>query len=166
MRFAVRPLALAAALGGGGAAPGSGAGAAAPPPDPLTALAVANAHAAPVRLHAPGTRAVEGRTVTTTLDLLGTQRLVRRCVAGVCGGAWFDGTREGTFALNDVARTEEVVESKLSLRTLAAIPSYAFAEPAFRATGGTVAPAGAGRWRVRAREGIELIARVDPSPPA
>ena len=123
MRFAVRPLALAAALGAGAAAPGIGAGAAAPPPDPLTALAVANGHAATVRLHATGTRAVEGRTVTTTLDLLGTQRLVRRCVAGVCGGTWFDGTREWTFALNDVALPEEVDESTLTLRTLAAIAS-------------------------------------------
>jgi aspartyl protease len=161
MRFAVRPLALAAALGAGAAAAGIGAGAAAPPPDPLTALAVANGHAATVRLHATGTRAVEGRTVTTTFDLLGTQRLVRRCVAGVCGGTWFDGSREWTYALNDVALPEEVDESTLTLRTLAAIASYAFAEPAFRAAGGTVAPAGAGRWRVRARDGIELIAVVD-----
>ncbi|MDQ6927021.1 MAG: retropepsin-like domain-containing protein, partial [Candidatus Eremiobacteraeota bacterium] len=85
-----------------------------------------------------------------------------RCVAGVCGGTWFDGSREYTFALNDVALPEEVDESTLTQRTLAAIASYAFAEPAFRAAGGTVAPAGPGRWRVRARDGIELVAVVDP----
>ena len=94
MRFAVRLLALAAVLG---------AGAAAPPSDPLAALAAANGHAGVVRLHATGSRVIEGRTVSTTLDLLGSQRLLRRCVAGVCGGTWFDGSREWTFALNDVA---------------------------------------------------------------
>ena len=154
MRFAVRPLALAAVLG---------AGAAAPPADPLAALAAANGHPAAVRLHATGMRVVEGRPVTTTLDVLGSQRLVRRCVAGVCGGTWFDGSREWTFALNDVALPEEVDESALTQRTLVAIASYAFAEPAFRAAGGTVAPAGAGRWRVRARDGIELVAVIDPA---
>ena len=154
MLFAVRPLALAAVLG---------AMAAAPPADPLGALAAANGHAAGVRFHATGTRVVEGRTVETTLDMLGAQRLVRRCVAGVCGGTWFDGSREWTFALNDVALPEEVDASTLTQRTLAAIASYAFAEPAFRAGGGTATPAGHGRWRVRARDGIELVAVVDPA---
>jgi aspartyl protease len=152
MLFAVRPLALAVVLG---------AVAAAPQPDGLAALADANGHPAAVRLHATGTRVVEGRTVITTLDQLGAQRLVRRCVAGVCGGTWFDGSREWTFALNDVALPEEVDESTLTQRTLAAIASYAFAEPAFRGGGGTVTAAGPGRWRVRARDGIELIAVVD-----
>jgi hypothetical protein len=161
MRFAVRSLALAGTLGA--AALIAAAGAAAPPPDPLAALAAANGHAASVRLRATGTRVVEGRTVTTSLDVQGVQRLVRRCTAGVCGGTWFDGSREWTFALNDVALPEEVDASTLTQRTLAAIASYAFAEPAFRAAGGTVAPAGAGRWRVRAHDGIELIAVVDPA---
>ncbi|MDB5068890.1 MAG: hypothetical protein JWM87_1, partial [Candidatus Eremiobacteraeota bacterium] len=133
------------------------------PPELLGVLAAANGHAAAVHLRATGTRMVEGRTVTTTLDVLGTQRLFRRCVAGVCGGTWFDGSREWTFALNDVALAEEVDEAVLTQRTLAAIASYAFAEPAFRAAGGTVVPAGAGRWRVRARDGIELVAVVDPA---
>ncbi len=163
MRFAVRLLALAAAVGSVAAATGAAVCAAAPPADPLAALAAASGHAGNVRFHATGTRIVEGRTVTTTLDLLGAQRLVRRCVAGVCGGTWFDGSREWTFALNDVALPEEVDESTLTQRTLAAIASYAFAEPAFRAAGGTVAAAGAGRWRVRARDGMELIAVVDPA---
>ena len=163
MPFAVRPLALAAALCAATAAAAAGAGAAAPAADPLAVLAAANGHAATVRFRATGTRVVEGRTVTTTLDLLGAQRLVRRCVAGVCGGTWFDGSREWTFALNDVALPEEVDGSTLTQRTLAAIASYAFAEPAFRTAGGTVAAAGAGRWRVRARDGIELIAVVDPA---
>jgi aspartyl protease len=162
MRFAVRSLALAAALGTGAAA-AIAAAAAAPPPDPLTALAAASGHAGAVRFHATGMRVVEGRTVTTTFDQLGSRRLVRRCVDGVCGGTWFDGSREWTFALNDVALPEEVDESALTQRTLAAIASYAFAEPAFRAAGGTVAAAGAGRWRVRARDAIELIAIVDPA---
>jgi hypothetical protein len=153
MLFAVRPLALAVVLG---------TGAAAPQPDALAALADANGHAAAVRLHATGTRVVEGRTVVTTLDQLGAQRLVRRCVAGVCGGTWFDGSREWTFALNEVALPEEVDESTLTQRTLAAIASYAFAEPAFRDAGGIATAAGPGRWRVRARDGIELIAVVDP----
>jgi hypothetical protein len=116
-----------------------------------------------VHFRATGTRLVESRTVTTTVDQLGTQRLVRRCVAGVCGGTWFDGAREWTFSLNEVALPEDVDESTLTQRTLAAIASYAFAEPAFRAAGGTVVPAGTGRWRVRARDAIELIAVVDPA---
>nr|MDP9107152.1 retropepsin-like domain-containing protein [Candidatus Eremiobacteraeota bacterium] len=116
-----------------------------------------------VRFHATGTRVLEGRTVTTTFDQLDSRRLVRRCVEGVCGGTWFDGTREWTFALNEVALPEEVDESALTQRTLAAIASYAFAEPAFRAAGGTVVPAGAGRWRVRAHDALELIAVVDPT---
>ena len=154
MLFALRPLALAVALG---------AVAAAPQPDALGALAGANGHAATVRLHATGTRVVEGRTVTTSLDVLGTQRLVRRCVGDVCGGTWFDGSREWTYALNEVALPEEVDEATLTQRTLAAIASYAFAEPAFRSAGGTVAAAGPDRWRVRARDGIELIAVIDPA---
>jgi hypothetical protein len=162
MRFAVRSLALAAALGTVAAAALS-AVAAVPPADPLAAVAAASGHAAAVRFHATGTRVVEGRTVTTTFDQLGSRRLVRRCVDGVCGGTWFDGTLEWTFGLNDVALPEEVDESTLTQRTLAAIASYAFAEPAFRAGGGTVAPAGPGRWRVRARDAIELIAVVDPA---
>ena len=153
MLFAVRPLALAVVLG---------AVAAAPQPDALAGLAAANGHAAAVRLHATGTRVVEGRTITTTLDVLGAQRLERRCVAGVCGGTWFDGSREWTYALNDVALPEEVDEATLTLRTLAAISSYAFAEPAFRDGGGTVTAAGPDRWRVRARDGVELIALIDP----
>jgi hypothetical protein len=162
MRFAVRPLALAAALGVAAAA-AVRATAAVPPPDPLAALAAATGHAGTARFHATGTRIVEGRTVTTTLDELGTRRLVRRCVDGVCGGTWFDGTRAWTFALNDVALPEEVDESTLTERTLAAIASYAFTEPAFRAAGGTVAAAGPGRWRVRARDAIELLAVIDPA---
>jgi hypothetical protein len=154
MRFAVRLVALAAVLG---------AVAAAPPRDPLAALAAANGHAATVHFRAIGTRVVEGRSVTTTVDQLGVQRLVRRCVAGVCGGAWFDGAREWTFGLNEVALPEDVDESTLTQRTLAAIASYAFAEPAFRAAGGSVAAAGPGRWRVRARDAIELVAVVDPA---
>ena len=163
MRFAVRPLALAAALGTGAAAAALAGVAAVPAPDPLAALAAASGHAATVRFHATGTRVIEGRTVTTTFDQLGSRQLVRRCVGGVCGGTWFDGTREWTFALNDVALPEEDDESALTQRTLAAIASYAFAEPAFRAAGGTVAPAGPGRWRVRARDAMELIAIVDPA---
>ncbi|HEV2642046.1 MAG TPA: hypothetical protein VGT98_05045, partial [Candidatus Elarobacter sp.] len=92
MRF----LALAAALGTCAAAGALAAVAAVPAPDPLAALAAASGHAATVRFHATGTRVIEGRTVTTTFDQLGSRRLVRRCVDGVCGGTWFDGTREWT----------------------------------------------------------------------
>lgn len=154
MRFAVHLLALAAALG---------VVAAAPAPDPLAAVAAANGHAAAVRFRATGTHVSEGRTFTITVDLLGTQRLMRRCIAGVCGGTWFDGARAWTFAINEVALPEDVDEATLTERTLVAIASYAFAEPAFRAAGGTVSAAGDGRWRVRARDAIELIAVLDPA---
>lgn len=154
MGFAVRLLALAAT---------TAIVAAAPPPDPLAAIAAANGHAATVHVRAAGTRVVEGRTVVTTLDQLGAQRLVRRCVNGVCAGTWFDGERDWSFGLNEIALPEEVDETTLTERTLLAIVSYAFAEPAFRAAGGTVARDGPARWRVRAHDGLELIAVLDPS---
>jgi Aspartyl protease len=153
MRFAVRLLALAAAVAVLGAAP---------PSDPLAALAAANGHAAAVHLRASGQRTVEGRTVTTVVDQLGAQRLVRRCINGVCSGTWFDGSREWTYGLNEVALPEDVDEATLLERTLYAIVSYAFAEPAFRAGGGTVVRDGANRWRVRARDAVELVAAIDP----
>jgi hypothetical protein len=152
MRFALQLLALSATVASIGAAP---------PADPLAALAAANGHPAGLHFRATGSRVVEGRTVTTTFDQLGPTRLLERCIAGVCGGSWFDGAREWTYGLNEVAFPEAVGERTLMLRTLAAIASYAFAEPSFRSSGGTVTPAGADRWRVRARDGFELIAVVD-----
>ena len=154
MRFAVRLLTLAAAFG---------FVAAAPPPDPLAALAAANGRAASLHLRATGTRVVEGRTVTTVVDQLGPKRLVRRCINEVCGGTWFDGSHEWTYGLNEVLLPEEPDDATLVERTLAEIVSYAFAEPAFRAAGGTVAREGPDRWRVRARDGAELTAIVDPA---
>jgi aspartyl protease len=154
MRFAVRLLTLAAAIA---------IVAAAPPPDPLAALAAANGHAALLHLRATGKRVVEGRTVTTVVDQLGPQRLMRRCINEVCGGTWFDGSREWTFGLNEVLLPEESDDATLVERTLAEIVSYAFAEPGFRAAGGTVAREGSDRWRVRARDGAELIALADPA---
>src|SRR5947209_5141523 len=156
MRFALRPLALAGAIA---------IVAAAPAPDPLAglaALATANGHAAAVHLRASGKRIVDGRTILTTVEQLGAQRLVRRCINEVCAGTWFDGEHEWTFGLNDVVLPEEDDQATLTERTLYAIVSYAFAEPAFRGLGGTVARDGAGRWHVRARDGLELIATVDP----
>ncbi|MDB5071882.1 MAG: hypothetical protein JWM87_2993 [Candidatus Eremiobacteraeota bacterium] len=150
----MRPLALAAAVA---------TIAAGPPADPLAAIAAANGHAASSHLRATGKRIVEGRTVTTVVDQLGTQRLVHRCLNGVCGGTWFDGSREWTFGLNEVALPEDVDDATLIQRTLFAIVSYAFAEPAFRAGGGTVTRESAGHWRVRARDGIELVAVIDPT---
>jgi hypothetical protein len=153
MRFAVRLLTLAAAI----------AIVAAAPPDPLAALAAANGHAAQFHLRATGKRVVEGRAVTTVVEQLGPQRLVRRCINEVCGGTWFDGSREWAFGLNEVLLPEEPDDATLVERTLAEIVSYAFAEPGFRAAGGTVAREGPDRWRVRARDGAELSALVDPA---
>jgi predicted aspartyl protease len=154
MRFAVGLLALSALLA---------SAAAAAPLDPLAALAAANGHPAGLHFRATGTRVVGGRTVTTTFEQLGPAQLLERCIAGVCGGTWFDGAREWTFGLNEVALPEAVDESTLTLRTLAAVASYDFTEPAFRTAGGSVTAAGPGRWRVRARDGLELIAVVDPA---
>ena len=154
MRFAVRLLTLAAAIA---------ILAAAPPPDPLAGLAAANGHAAAMHLRAAGRRVVEGRTVTTVVDQLGAQRLLRRCINEVCGGTWFDGSREWTYGLNEVLLPEETDEATLIERSLAAIASYAFAEPGFRGGGGTVVSDGPDRWRVRARDGAELVAILDPA---
>jgi hypothetical protein len=155
MRFAVRLIALAAAF--------TTLAAALPPSDPLAAIAAANGHPAALHFRATGTRVVEGRTIVTTIDQLGSARLIRRCIAGVCGGTWFDGTRRWTFGLNEVPLPEEIDATVLSERTLAAISSYAFAEPAFRAGGGSVVRAADGRWHVRARDGVELLATIDPA---
>ena len=154
MRFAVRLAVLSAALVNL---------AAAPPSDPLTALAAANGHPAAVHFRASASRVIEGRTVTTTFDQLGATELLDRCIAGVCGGIWFDGTRTWTFGLNEVALPDAVDDATRLRRTLAAIVSYTFAEPAFRAAGGTVSGAGPSRWRVRAAGGAELIAVADPA---
>src|ERR1700722_13568817 len=117
MRFGVGLLALSAAL----------ANVAAAAPDPLAALAAANGHPAGVHFRAVAAGVVEGRPSTTTYDQLGTTQLVERCVAGVCGGTWFDGARQWTFGLNEGALPEAVDEPALTERTLAAIASYAFA---------------------------------------
>ena len=137
--------------------------AAAPPPDPLAAIAEASGHSAALHFHAVGTRVDEGRTVVTTIDQLGPTKLIRRCIAGVCGGIWFDGARRWTFGLNDVPLPGEVDATTLTERPLAAVASYAFAEPAFRASGGTAVRAADGRWRVRARDGAELLVTLDPA---
>ena len=150
----MRPPVLAAAIVALGAAS---------PPDPLAAIAAANGHAAAVHLRAGIARVVEGRTVTTTLDQLGTRRLVRRCVGEVCEGSWFDGTTEWSFGLNEVVLPETHDAATVTSRTLFAIVSYAFAEPAFRAGGGTVAAAGRERWRVQAPDGAPLVAELDPA---
>jgi len=157
MRFAMRPLALLGAL--------AVVGAAAPPagvPPALAALATANGHPATVHVRAARTRLVEQRTVVTTLDRLGTASLLRNCVEGVCGGTWFDGRRRWRFGLNDVPLPEADDDATRLERTVAAIESFAFAEPSFAASGGSVAADGPGRWRVRAAGGPELVAVVDP----
>jgi len=152
MRFAKRALALAAAF----VLP---AGAA---PDPLAAIAAANGHPAEHRLRVSGSGTYEGRRIVETLDREGVTFLDRRCVAEVCAGTWFDGTRTWKFGLNDVTLPEDDGHAAVR-RTLAAIVSFAFAEPAFRAAGGTVEPAGNAAWRVRARGGDALIAELDPA---
>ena len=150
MRFAKHALALAAAI----VLP------AATPPDRLAAIAAAAGHPSALHLRATGTHAAEGRRVTETLDVLGAAFVLRRCVAEVCSGTWFDGTRSYAFGLNDVPLPEDEPQSALR-RTLAAIASYAFADPAFRAAGGTVAATGRDAFRVRARDGDPLVVHVD-----
>ncbi len=152
MRFAMRALALFTAV----AALGAGSD------DRLAALAAANGDLAALHVRATSTRVVEGRTIETTFEQLGTARLIRRCIAGVCGGLWFDGRRRWTFGLNEVPLPEADDDATRTERTLAAIASLDFAEPGFAAGGGTVAAAGAARRRVRARGGDELLAVFDP----
>ncbi|MDQ6944320.1 MAG: hypothetical protein M3169_17620, partial [Candidatus Eremiobacteraeota bacterium] len=98
MRFAARPLALAALLGMVGAAP---------PPDALATIAAATGHPAELHFHAEGKRTIEGRSIETSFDVAGTTHVLRRCIAGVCGGSWFDGARRWTFGLNEVVLPEE-----------------------------------------------------------
>ena len=157
MRFALRAPVLAGVLAFGVLAFGGAA-----PPDPLAALAAANGHAAGIHLRATGKRVVEGRTIATTVEQLGAQRLFRRCINEVCDGSWFDGAREWTFGINEVALPEAPDDALPTKRTLFAIVSFAFAEPAFRAGGGTVVHETPSRWRIRARDGAELIAAIDP----
>jgi hypothetical protein len=154
MRFAMRLLALAAAMLGAAASPS---------PSELANVAAANGHAAAVHLRATGERTIDGRRVTVTIDQLGTLRLFRRCVDDVCGGWWFDGRRRWSYGLNAVPFPDLDDALTPVRRTLAAIVSYAFAEPAFRAEGGSADASGAFRWRVRAPQGAVLFAELDPA---
>lgn len=151
MRFAARLMVFpfAAALAG-----------VSPPPDSLGSIAEANGHAAAVHLRAAASHTLEGRTVTMTFDQLGRRWLARRCVAEICGGMWFDGDQRWTFSINEVPLpiTDDVVPLD---RTVAAIASYAFAEPSFAAEGGVVRRAGARRWTVTAPHGEPLVAVLD-----
>jgi hypothetical protein len=151
MRFAKRLAALAAAVTLSAAAPA----------DPLAAAAAASGHPALRHIRGTASRALEGRRIIETLDVQGSTRLFRRCIADVCSGTWFDGTHRWTFGLNDVPLPDE--DAALPVwRTFAAIASFAFAEPTFRAAGGSVEAAGRDAWLVRARGGDALIARLDP----
>ncbi len=153
MRFALRLLVLLAAS----ALPLGAA------PDPLAALAAANGHPALVHVAASASRVLEGRPVRIEFEQLGATRLVRRCVAEICAGTFFDGRRLWTFGVNAVSLPEAEDGTLALRRTLAAIGSYAFAEPAFRAGGGTAVPRGENRFRVRAPGGAELDALIDPA---
>jgi hypothetical protein len=160
MRFAPRLLVLLAASA---VSLASAASSPAAVPDPLAALAAANGHPALVHMAAQASRVVEGRAVRVELEQLGPARLVRSCVAEVCSGSWFDGRRRWTFGINAVPLPEADDATTPVRRTLAAIASYAFAEPGFRAGGGTVVSRGADRFRVRAAGGAELDALIDPA---
>ena len=155
MRFAVRAFALSAAA--------AALCAASPPPVSLAAVAAASGHAALVHVRARAAGTLEGRPFEVTFERFGATLLVRRCIAEVCGGSWFDGNRRWAFGLNEVLLPDEGDLGLPQRRTLNAIVSYLFAEPVFRSQGGTVALAGPDAWRVRARDGAELIARVDPA---
>ena len=107
-------------------------------------------------------RVVEGRSVSTSFDQLGIDAADRALHRRRLRRTWFDGARDGRSA-STTSRCPSRRRSDTDERTLAAIASYAFAEPAFRAAGGVVEPAGPSRWRVRAHDGIELIAVIDPA---
>src|ERR1700688_192053 len=153
MRFAKRLAALAAAVTVGAAAPA----------DPLGVAAAANGHPALRHVRGTTTRAIEGRRAVETLDQQGTTRVFRRCVAEVCSGSWFDGTHRWAFGLNEVPLPDDDA-SLPAWRTLAAISSFGFAEPGFRAAGGSVEAAGRDALLVRARRGGALIARLALAP--
>jgi Aspartyl protease len=152
MRFAVSLLALPAAALLAAATPG----------DELATIGAANGHPATRHFRATAARVLEGRPATLTIEQLGATRLIRRCVTGLCTGSWFDGRRRWTFGINEIALPEPDDEATPLRRSLAAIASYAFAEPAFRAGGGTVSASGADRFRVRAAGGAELLVLIDP----
>jgi len=151
MRCAVRLLALPATV----------ALVAAGTTDRLTEVAIVNGHAAAVHFHATGERVVEGRRERITIDQDGVRRLTRICVAEACVGTWFDGQRLATFGLNDVAMPQDDDAATPARRTLAAIESYAFAEPGFRAGGGSADELAPQVWRVRAVDGATLYAQLD-----
>ena len=153
MRFALGLLVLlAAAVAPLGAAP-----------DRLAALAAANGRPALVHFTASAGRVVEGRPVRVELEQLGPTRLVRRCVAEVCAGSWFDGRRLWTFGVNAVPLPEAEDGTTPLRRTLTAIASYAFAERGLPGRSGTVAARGENHFRVRAAGGAELDALIDPA---
>jgi hypothetical protein len=97
----------------------------------------------------------------------GRRRLARACTGEICAGTWFDGTRAYTLDANDVP-IPETPQGTAYLRTLDAIETHAFALPAFRDAGGTVAdvtpadaPVAERRFAVRAPRGTTLLAILD-----
>jgi predicted aspartyl protease len=130
--------------------------------DRLAEVAIANGHAAAVHFHAIGERFIEGRHERITVDQEGVRRLTRICIADACVGTWFDGRRLATFGLNDVVMPQDDDPATPARRTLAAIESYAFAEPGFRDGGGTADELAPQVWRVRAVDGATLFAQLDP----
>ncbi len=131
----------------------------------LAQLAAQAGHPAREHFIAQRTQTIERRTYVDTVDTQGMHRLAHRCQHHVCRGSYFDGSRTFSLSYNDAAFPEDEADNATT-RTLRAIDSLAFAEPAFARSGGTVALEPTSeepvtRYRVTASGGRTLIAEID-----
>ena len=93
------------------------------------------------------------------------RRISHRCQHAICRGNYFDGVRTFSLSYNDAAFPESDADNATT-RTIRAIDSLAFAEPAFARAGGVVTDEPArgdalARYRVTAPAGHALIAAFD-----
>ena len=131
----------------------------------LAALAAESHHAAHEHFIAQRTQTYERRTYTDRVETQGMRRISHRCQHAICRGNYFDGVRTFSLSYNDAAFPESDADNATT-RTIRAIDSLAFAEPAFARAGGVVTDEPArgdalARYRVTAPAGHALIAAFD-----
>ena len=131
----------------------------------LARLGAQSGHPAREHFIAQRTQTYERRTYVDRIETQGNRRIAYRCSHHVCRGSYFDGTRTFSLSYNDAAFPESDADN-FTARTVRAIDSLAFVEPAFRRDGGSVADEperddGYTRYRITAPGGRTLTAAID-----
>ena len=126
-------------------------------PPALDRIAEAGGHPARVPFRATSYVEREGVRYRVSDERSGNLRLLRECADDLCAGTWFDGQRLFTLGING-DRFPAGDAPTQAARTVDAIDSLRFAEPNFA---GTVRPAGANAYTVRADGGSAAVVAVD-----